>query len=329
MVTLDKKTQSLNQSGAFLQIHVLYQLIKKDWYAEVENPVTVAPFVNDPKNDPLLWGVPRASKISASLFPEVVAKSQVQFQREETSVDIHTSKVVKDEYLEDIEFRLCIEVKKNDPRYSDWCFFQQKKTSDPMTLIQKSIRNTGLVSLFMVPETNIYSNEVWVQAFQSHYWDPFKHIVCDFALALQNEEVKKEYYKSEKTKVDDAARQIIKGTYGLIIERVLHQVSTGTGYTNTREIFVPIVVTNANLLLCMFDQKDIDPKTGHITKDPKYTKVDAIIYQLPAPKEVHFPDPLSNILTPKQKKYVSKWDVLILSPKGLVEFLDGIDKIHR
>jgi len=30
MIKLDKKTQSLNQSGAFLQIHVLYELIKKE-----------------------------------------------------------------------------------------------------------------------------------------------------------------------------------------------------------------------------------------------------------------------------------------------------------
>jgi len=207
-------------------------------------------------------------------------------------------------------------------------FFQQKINTEPMRVITKSIQSRGRVDLYKVSESDRHGNKIFVQTNQYHNWDIFKHDIADFALALQNETVTKEYYRSEKTKVDEAARQIIKGTYGLIVEKIMNQVTTGRDYTNNPDIFVPIIVTNANLFLCKFNPKDIDPKSGHIKKAPKYQKIDSIIYEYPKPKEVLFPESISSNLNPEFRNHVLKWHVLVMSPKGFVEFLEGIDKIE-
>jgi len=268
MTKLDKKTNSLNQSGAFLQFHILNELNKKNWATLVETPVSVAPFNKKPETHPLLQSQLETERtIPADKFSQAVLESQNQTLKTETSVDIDAAKTIDLKFNPvNVRFRLCVEVKKNDPKYSDWCFFQQKINTEPMRVITKTLRSEGRVILFSVPENDRHHNKIFVQTNQYHFWKIFKHDIADFALALQNENVKKEYYRSEKTKVDEAARQIIKGTYGLIIDKVLNQVSTGDDYSNNPDIFVPIVVTNANLFLCKFTPKDIDPKSGHIKK---------------------------------------------------------------
>lgn len=330
MVELDDKTKSLNQSGAFLQFHVLNELTKKLWVTSVEKPVFAAPFITHPEKQPKIWKhllVDR--KIPAEHFAQAMLDSQLLSAKQETSVDIYAVKTIHIDFDPDVTFRLCVEVKKNDPRYSDWCFFQQKENTDPMRVISKNITRIGRVDLFNISESDRYGNPIFIQTNQYHHWNIFRHDISDFALALQNEKIKPEYFRSEKTKVDEAARQIIKGTYGIILEDVINQVTTGKGYTNSPDIYVPIIVTNANLYLCKFDLKDIDSSIGHITKDPKYEKVDSIIYEYPTPKEVQFPQPLSSRLDEDSRNQIAKWHVLILSPKGLVEFLKGIDDIKK
>lgn len=330
-MSLDKKTNSLNQSGAFLQFHVLNELNQRGWETRVETPVSVSPFNKNPASHPKLARADRFDRvISADQFPQAVLESQNQTMKEETSVDIEAWKTIDlESEPQKARFRLCVEVKKNDPRYSDWCFFQQKINQEPMRVIKKTLVREGRVGLFYVPPNDRHQNEIAVES--KHYPSSgiFNHKISDFALALQNEEVRRDFYKSEKTIVDEAARQIIKGTYGLIIEHVVNQVTTGRDYDHFPVIFLPVVVTNANLFLCKFNPKDIDSHSGHITKNPEYEKMDSIIYEYPTPKEVQFPEPLSANLSSEFKDWVQKWHVLIMSPSGLVSFLDKIENIKK
>lgn len=120
-MTLNKKTEALNQSGAFLQIHTLNELKKRGWYTEIESPRTIAPFIYNPKDQrKILYSDP--NRMSAEKFPDAVRASQDFSNKEETSIDIYAGKSVGNTTAH-YTFRLCIEVKKNDPRYVDWCFF--------------------------------------------------------------------------------------------------------------------------------------------------------------------------------------------------------------
>lgn len=323
MSELNDKTKKLNQSGGFLQIYVLNELKKTGWGYEIETPRIVSPFIQNPLSlrDLLYRGDP--NKLSASLFPQSVLKSQDHGNKEELSVDIYAGKT-----LHYANIRLVIEVKKKNPDYVDWCFLQHDSKQVSMRVIKKSITNDGNPTLFDIGETDKHGNHIFVQISEFPQYGYFKNDVADFALALkQNQNIDREYHKSEKTEVDKSVIQILKGLYGTVIEDVIHQVVSGEGYENKPIIFIPIIVTNANLYLVDFNPDDINPETGEITNDPTYMARDSIIYEYPNPKTIQYPEPLNARLNALSRSRLLKSHVLIMTPKGFSAFLSSIDNI--
>jgi len=322
---LSEKTKSLNQSGAFLQIHVINELKKRYWSITAEYPVKTSPFIGEPKNHSLaltrFQQENRGLRITPEDFVRASIESQNKAEIKETSIDVIASRRIAG-----ADFFLCIEAKKLDPRYMDWIFFKQQTHEDVMRMIKRSLKNDGDVQLFTTLPTRDCGNETYLQIKSFPEWEPSRREIVDFALALKKEQVENEYYKSEKTRVDESARQIVDGTFGLIIEKILQEVTQGEPILSAGlwEYFIPIIVTNANLFICDLRPEDINPETGHITKEPTYRSVDAIIYECAASKLVQFPDPLSSKLTAQQNSYVAKWHILIMSPKGFRDFLDSI-----
>lgn len=319
---LKKETQSLNQSGAFLQIHIINQLSKSGWETIVEFPVRASPFVEDPKRHQFMYRqLLSLGHFNTKIFNKTIFECRNYSFLEETSIDIIATKVFGNKI-----FKLCIEVKKLNPKYTDWCFIQEKNNYDEYRVMMTSKKNGGLAPLFTVPKTDLLKEELCLRLEEFKKWHTTKFTIADFGVALYEKQIRPEFYASEKTVVDKAARQIISGTYELTIEALIHRVEQGTGFpTDSEEIFIPIVVTNANLLHCKFDPTEIDATTGHINKDPDYDDIYGIIYECPTPKSVQYPDPLSRQLDATERKYTGKWHVLILSPEGLGHFLNLIE----
>ena len=194
-----------------------------------------------------------------------------------------------------------------------------------MRTITGCIQSIGDVNLFRVGKTTRQDNEIFVQLTNFPHWSFLVHDVCDFGIALRNKELDHEFFKSEKTRIDEALRQIIKGTYGTVIEHITHQIVTAEGYEPIPRVFIPIIITNANLFLCKFNPDDIDPRSGHIVKDPEYIAKDVLIYEYPTPKEVQFPELLKGNLDPLRRRKILKWQVLILNPKGFAMLLNEIE----
>ena len=111
MPELDDKTKKLNQSGGFLQIHILNELKKRDWGYEIETPRIVSPFIQNPLSMRDLLNRGDADKFSAGLFPEAVLKSQDHGNKEELSLDIYAGKT-----LHYAKIHLVIKVKKKKSR---------------------------------------------------------------------------------------------------------------------------------------------------------------------------------------------------------------------
>jgi len=318
-ITLSNTTNAINQSGFFLQTHVVYQLKKQHWTVNTEMPVQLAPFLEDPLKNPIHFTRPSGPIFEPSNLIQSIFASQNKIELEETSIDVIGIASSSDDKL---SFLLCIECKKLDPEYVDWIFFDVK-SKQPMNLIAKNIVSQGFVSLFKIPPTTKKSNEIHVDL-NKFNWDPFKHPHSNSSLAISNEKLDKNTYKTKKSLVDNASRQIIKGMYGLILNKLQHQILTGDGYENFTEIFVPIVVTTANLKICKANPEDIDPKTGYTTKEPEYENVDSIIFECLPPKSVKFPHPEFNSLSLEHRYALLKWHVLILSPNGFVKFLNDL-----
>lgn len=322
---MDPNTESYNRSGVFLQTFVGNELEKQGWEKIFEHPVVIAPFNSDPNKafvDEGFRGPP--SVVPTEKYVQAMRDCQNKFLLTERSIDVIGSKAIKNTRI-----KLCIECKKLNPKYVEWCFFQQNEIPKEMHFITKSIRTTGQVRLFEVPKTEKYHNEIYVEInYRYNQYDLFPNTIADFGIALTNEKLKDEYFKTEKTVVDEACRQIIEGTYGLILESLIHQILTGTAeeYSGATDVYLPIVVTNASLKLCKYDPKKIDPKTGHLTEEPKYEKINSIVYECNSPKNVQFPSPLFANLLPVHRRATSKWYVLIMTPKGLHDLLQKFNE---
>jgi len=144
--TLDEKTEKLNQSGAFLQLHILNEVTKKGWGSEIETPRTVMPFTKNPISLRKILYEGDPNKMDAEKFSEAVIESQNHNAREELSLDVYCGKT-----FDFANVRLVIEVKKRNPDYVDWCFLQLEKNASPMQIITKQLENKGNTTLFHIP----------------------------------------------------------------------------------------------------------------------------------------------------------------------------------
>ena len=153
-------TQALNQSGSFLQIHVMNELEKLGWKINSEIPVECAPFIDDPLTNNRFFDQGQITKplFTPKNFTLAVSESQNKIELEETSVDI----VASNEGTE-YSFKLCIECKKLNPDYSDWIFFRKKQSKHQMNVITKSITSLGFVQLFKVLGNTRCSNEIHIE----------------------------------------------------------------------------------------------------------------------------------------------------------------------
>ena len=125
--------------------------------------------------------------------------------------------------------------------------------------------------------------------------------------------------------MNDAATQVIEGTFGVAVDALINQVTTGKGYDHEAQYFIPIIVTNANILTCKYDPKDLDLNSGTVSK-LELCQQDAVIYEYPFPMRVRFPNQVTSVQSEIQLRHAAKWPVLVLSPKGLDDFLDSFEK---
>jgi len=231
---LKEETQSLNQSGAFLQIHTINQLTNLGWQTIVEFPVRAAPFIEDPKRHPLLYRqLLNLKHFMTKIFSKTIFECRNYSFLEETSIDVIGTKTIGNKI-----FKICIEVKKLNPKYTDWCFIQQKSNYDNYRVMMTSKKDDGLAPLFTVPHTDMLKEELSLRLEEFNKWYKTNFKITDFGIALYKKQVKPEFYASEKTVVDQAARQIISGTYELTIEALIHRVQQGTNFNpDIEEIF--------------------------------------------------------------------------------------------
>ncbi len=320
---LDEKTKSLNQSGAFLQLHVINQLEKCGWNVLSEYPVRISPFIDSPENDDTIkQGLENDAGVEPNSFVRTVRNCMDKTTVKETSIDVIAAKYAHRRQMH----TLCIESKKLHPDFVDWVFFKQTQSDGKLRLLVKSECEPE-VPLFTTPKTTKYEKThleiCTIKEFSGYE-------ICDFGISLKNKKIDNEYYKSDKTKVDDATRQIMEGTYGYIVDKILQNIQQGEPdlQNNDIECFFPIVVTNANLFVCDVDKNKIDPQKGTINENPEYMPVDSLIYECPTPSTIQFPEPFKAILDSDKNRAIKKWHVLVLSPKGFAEFLDILDKSH-
>ena len=312
-----ERKNALNDSGTFLQISVLNQLKNHHWDPKPEFPVSLAPFIKDPMKHPGIFAT-TPGIVRPSMFQEAVSESQNQFLKKETSIDALGGCTVKN-----LHYLLCSQVKKLDPKYVDWCFFQQSPLGNKFHVTTKSTIGGGLVDLMTIPNTDRgEEKEIHIQIEELDV--PGLTFTCsDFGVAL-HKDPKNNVYKFQNSSLNNAVIQCIEGTYGAIVTALVHQVSTGDGYKIDSQIYIPLVVTNANLFYCDYDVNNIDSKTRKMS-DLNFKSLDHIVYEYALPMSVQFPKSILGIRDTAQLSLAIRWPVLITNPAGLENILAAMD----
>ncbi|MCH7648185.1 MAG: hypothetical protein IIA83_06230 [Thaumarchaeota archaeon] len=321
---LMEQQSALNESGTFLQISVFHKIIEAGWGAETEFPVSIAPFVSDPmKQDVAIkktqqQGESMKIKTRSGGFQQAIVNSQSESLRKETSIDVLAS-ASKDNF----SYVLCTEVKKLNPYYVSWIFFQQNVLENNFRVLSKSTVGGGTLNLLSILESDLVDKKLFVQVEKFDKLKSFTPNIYDYGVTLTKDD--KGNYKFQKSSLNKATTQVIEGTFGSIVDSVTNQVSTGAGYDYDAQYFIPIIVTNANILTCNYDVKDLDLNSGVISKIDLQPQ-DAVIYEYPFPMRVRFPNQVIGVSNDVQLRHSLRWPVLIVSPKGLGSFLTAINK---
>ena len=302
---LKQQLEALDGSGVALRAKVLGQLKKDNWRVEKDVSVSAAPFLYDsvkpretmrPEND-----AERGTKSRNG-----IVRIQNEHLRREASLDIVATS--------DSTRVLCVGIEKRDPLRENWVFANPDVDEG---FPDASIENRKFVAvsrnssseqksddLLHVPESDS-APKGWAIRMEKVelLLETYRY---DQGLSFQKNEG--EYAPNRS--LANASGRIIEGTFGLIVESLIRQVSSNEGRNEQK--FIPIIVTTANILLCKHKENEL------IVDDaPK----DAVVYNCPVPLRARFP---GHIAGWDGRKYRSgRWPVLIVTPQGL----DGL--LHR
>lgn len=317
---LDPKTEALNQSGTFLQIHIVNQLKKQKWGILFEYPVLISPFANPTQDSEYLKNMMQGLNMPAELqLIKRIKESLDKTRITETSIDIVAGKQHSDFHV-----TLCIEAKKLDPRYINWVFFKISNTQTKLRYFKRS-NHSSLPILFATPQLDKMPATYLTMAEHKE----FNYPICDFGLSIKDKKMDNDYYKSEKTIVDKSAHQIIQGHYAFMIEQILGSIIRKE--PNLRhdgaEHFFPIIVTNAKLYLCKNYNELINPESGTLEENPTFEKVKGIVYECPIPQTVCFPDPAEEDIRTNNDLTRRKWHILIINPCEIDKLLETLSKV--
>ena len=302
----EERRKSLNDSGVFLHTVMLERMKKAGCVVYSEVPVSAAPFLSDPAREPgIIMPTADGPLLNTLKFQKAVADSQNEPLRRETAVDIVAMK--RDGVL-------CVEVKKLNRKYVDWVFIKHDVDNDDFFAITKTSAHKTANDLLYIPKTSGTSGlSLLMMSHSLEYLLPNKY---GQGVSLTRDKTGK--YSFKNNTLTEAARQIVEGTFGLVVESLIKHVSSGK---DNKQSFIPIVVTTANILVCKYspDNLTVDG-VSKLNLEPR----DSVIYDCPVPMRTKFPNQIADIENREQMRQFIRWPVLVVSPKGLDIFLRSI-----
>jgi len=225
---------------------------------------------------------------------------------------------------------LLIECKKNNPEFIEWIFF----SSEPRRLNYFPCVETQSA------ESQLSDCKIQVNLLQASLDLP----VADNARETrgtyqeyQNQRNKNKNNLREMTKtsndaISKATHQIALATQAIVAEEV--NLSEHVGRFNPepntlldKHVFLPAVVTTANLFVCEFDDKDVDGSTGEIPYDKvRLTPSPYLVYRMSLPPHLQRkPEPsVKEAIIYGSHEVHTRMDILVVNSGEFAKFLQTI-----
>ena len=308
---LEARRKALNDSGIFLHSAVLKRMKKSDWDVRSEVPVSAAPFLYDPVKEPgVLKKTGAGHRLNRQKFRKAVADSQNRSLIRETAVDVVATSGT---------LVLCIEVKKLNRRYVSWVFANHDTAYNGMAVLTKTPSGKNPLELWCVPKVLSKRRDISIRMESSGVESDLPTYDQGLALTVDS----KGMYGFGNNSLAEATRQIVEGTFGLAVESLMQDVSSGRF---KEQSFMPVIVTTADIFTCKYGANDL---TADGVSGLSLEQQELIIYNCPIPMRARFPNQIADLKHHKQTRLSTKWPVLILSPKGLDALLKMLENFER
>jgi hypothetical protein len=215
---------------------------------------------------------------------------------------------------------LLIECKKNNPDFVNWIFFPKRGQSSCSTMHLPRIHTTVTVAGMLVPS---------IHTVPLH--QPSLPISNDCRETRGNYELQKRHDKTKTSNsaITDAANQIALATQSVFSEETQwasERISQGYHLPSSVTLFVPVIVTSANMFLCDFSPENVDPETGEIPyKDAVLSPVNEVVYSYPLPKYLQDIPPTQRkqvLETGSAEEFVRR-EVFVVHSSKFPSFLDN------
>jgi hypothetical protein len=215
-------------------------------------------------------------RLVATEYPVEYPPSSGSERSNESRLDIYARSIGPfNNYPSAIQF--AIECKKNNPDFIDWVFFPSYPAKQPA------------YELLTVKPYPIYKES----------WKPIFHInKCStqkFILVNEGRETRGTYdgYKrGDKTRtandsIESACHQVVLATHSIAYknrEGAFHDLEKSSKPIFTQYLYIPIVVTTANLFICDFSPADVSIDLGELPFDKAILRsVESVVYEYPIP----------------------------------------------
>jgi hypothetical protein len=227
---------------------------------------------------------------------------------------------------ETILLTLLIECKKNNQEFIDWVFFSHPNT--------KRVKHfSGALIANEVKEGSQNNWEI------TSLLAPMISLECiPTSDAWETRGNYTEYKGGNKTKtsnaaISQAAHQIALATKAIYSEelnnnKILSVKSANSEMPFAHQIFIPVILTTAELFVCRFETKDIDQNTGEIPfSKASLEEQPYLLYEYPLPVHFHSP-PLDKVAVLKTGNYDfgTRMDILVVNSSKLPEFLSKLEE---
>jgi hypothetical protein len=237
-------------------------------------------------------------------------------------------------HKEDAKLTLLIECKKNNPELTNWIFFP---------VVEKAASEASFAYITATVLDNIAELE------PGKSWQiqtSIRTLHSGFKVANDGIETKGSYLeyiqknkdhskltKTAKNSIEDAAYQVALAARSVLNEETVYS-ETLKNYAARRQdnvqimpykrqLFLPVIVTTAELFLCHFDPADIDIARGELPLDKAHIyPYPYLLYQYALPRSLqHAPNDLAEALLGNQLGMFSHMDILLVNSKALSTIL--------
>lgn len=232
----------------------------------------------------------------------------------ESSLDIRA-----DREYPTAKLSLIIECKKNNPELANWVFFPAVATGDDWFTV--SI-NQAIVAPPPATNWNVTSGLRGMAA-SAVLTDEARETRGDYLQTRTNIKT-----KTSNAAISDASFQVALAKQAIVAEEARFENAIGASATTPKagphsHIFVPVIVTTANLFTCKFDPLDVDPHTGEIPfANAQLQPRSRLVYQYGIPKQLqNVPSDLAGTLSDGQLARFTRMHIVVVHSSDFANFL--------